>query len=76
MSSDTKHVINKLIYPHDMWMALWKKYGDPTVPPFLDDILSFVSSIMVSPNPKEIAPLDTPVAPFDPVPAINALDSM
>ena len=51
LSFDTKHVINKLKYPHDMWMALWKKYGDPIVPPFPDDILSFVASIMVSPTP-------------------------
>ena len=50
MSSDTKHVINKLIHLHDMWMALWKKYGDPTIPSFLDEILSFLVSFMVPPT--------------------------
>ena len=69
---DTQHVINKITYPHDMWMALWKKYGDPTVPPFLDDILSFVASVMVPPTPKEIPPLDAPVDSTDPVPTTYA----
>ena len=76
MIFDTKHVINKLIHLHDMWMALWKKYGDPIVPPFLDDILSFVASVMVPPTLEEIPPLDTLVAPTDPIPAIDASDSV
>ena len=76
LSFDTKHVINKLIHYHDMWMALWKKYGDPTVPPFPDDILSFVASVMVPPTPEEIPPPDTLVAPTNPIPTIDASDSV
>ena len=76
MSSDTKHVINKLIHLHDMWMALWKKYGDPTVPPFPDDILSFVASVMVPPTLEEIPPPNTHVAPTDPILATDASDSV
>ena len=53
-----------------------EKYGDPTVPPFPDDILSFVASVMVPPTLEEIPPLDTPIAPIDPVPATDALDSV
>ena len=58
-----------------MWMALWKKYGDPTSPPFLDDILSFVASVMVPPTPVEITS-PTPIAPTDPVLATDASDSV
>jgi hypothetical protein len=73
---DTKHVINMITYPHDMWMALWKKYGDPIVHPFSDDILSFVALVMVPPTPEEIPPPDTPIAPIDPVPPKDASDSV
>ena len=76
MTDDPWHVIKNIIHPYDMWMALWKKYGDPTVPPFPYDILSFVASVMVPPTPEEISPLDTPIAPTDLVPAIDALDSV
>ena len=53
-------------------MALWKKYGDPTIPPFLDDILSFVASVMVPPTPEEIPPPNTLVAPTDLVSTTDA----
>ena len=76
MSFDTKRVINKLIQLHDMWMAHWKKYGDPTIPPFPDDILFFAASFMVPPTPKEIPPPNTLVAPTDLVLAIDASDSV
>ena len=49
-------------------MALWKKYGDPSVPPFPDDILSFVALVMVPPTLEEIPPPNTPLAPTNLVP--------
>ena len=52
INSDCFHVIRKLIKPYDISMALWKEYGDPIVPPFLDDILSFVASVMVPSNSR------------------------
>ena len=57
-----------------MWMALWKKYGDPTVPPFPDDILSFVALVMVPPTLVEILPPDTPIDTIDLVTTIDASD--
>ena len=29
---------------HDVWMALWEAYGYPNIPPFPNEILSFVAS--------------------------------
>ena len=61
-------------FPHDVWMALWEAYGYPRVPPFPEDIISLVTSAIVPPTLDEIPPLDTHVAPIDPVLAIDALD--
>ena len=48
-------------FPQDVWMALWEAYGDPQVSPFPEDILSLVTSVLVSPTPDEITPPDTPI---------------
>ena len=57
-------------------MCLWKAYGDPQVPPFLEDILPPVTLVVVPTTPVEIIPPDAPVASIDLVPAIDALDSV
>ena len=63
-------------FPRDVWMALWEAYGDPCVPPFLEDILSLAAPVLVPPTPDEITPPDTPVDSTDPVPASDASDSV
>ena len=60
--------------PHDVWMALWKAYGNPCVPPFPKDILHPVAPVMVPSTPDEITPPIVPIAPTDPIPTIDALD--
>ena len=56
-------------------MALWKEYVEPIVPPFPEDILSLVTSVMVPPTRDEIEPPDTLVDSIDIVLAIDASDS-
>ena len=63
------------MYPFDIWIGLWEAYGDPNIPPFLEDILHLVTSAMVPPTLDEItspAPIDS----TNPVPAIDAPDSV
>ena len=57
-------------------MALWEAYGDPTVPSFLEDILSLVTPIMVPPTLDEITHTNTPVDCTDLVLAIDAPNSV
>ena len=56
--------------PYDIWMFLWETYGDPTIPPFLEDLLPPVAADTSS---DEITPTAL-VAPTDPVPATDASD--
>lgn len=53
-------------------MALWEEYGDPNIPPFLEDIISFVTLAMVPPTPNEIPPPNTPVYSTDVFLALDA----
>ena len=53
-------------------MSLWKEYGDPQVPPFLEDILPPIALVMVPTTLVEIIPPDAPIASTDPVPSTNA----
>ena len=76
MSFDPWNFIKNIIHPYDMWMALWKEYGDPIVPPFPEDILSPVTPVMVPSTPDEITHPDTLVASTNPVLAIDDFDSV
>ena len=67
-------VIDKFNYPYEIWMGPWKAYGDPSVPPFLEDILSLVTSIMVPSILNDIPPPDTLVASTNLVLASKAPD--
>ena len=67
-------VIDKFTDPYDIWMALWKAYGDPKVPPFPEDILPPVTLVMVPITPVVITPPNAHVSSIDLVPATNALD--
>ena len=60
------------IFPHDVWMALWEAYGDPKIPPFLGDIISLETLVMVPPTPNEIPPPDAPIDSTGLVPTIDA----
>ena len=57
-------------------MALWEAYGDPNIPPFLEDNISLVTSAMVPPTLDEITPPDSPVATTIPIPTIDASNSV
>ena len=58
--------------PYVYWIHLWELYGDPDVPPFLEDILP---PVVAASSSDEITP-PAPVAPTNPVPAIDASDSV
>ena len=55
--------------PYTYWMYLWEKFGDPSIPPFPQDLLPPVVAITSS---DEI----TPPPPADPIPATDASDSV
>ena len=61
-------------FPHDVWMDLSAAYRDTNISPFLEDIISLVTPIMVPPTPYEIPPPDTLVDSTDLVLAIDASD--
>ena len=58
--------------PYDLWMYLWETYGDPSIPPFPQDLLPPVAAITSS---DEITP-PPPAASTDPIPATDASDSV
>ena len=58
--------------PYVTWMYLWEKYGDPNIPPFLEDLLPPVAADSSS---DEITP-PTPIAPTDLVLVTDASDSV
>lgn len=72
ISYDCFVVLRKASEPYDLWMCLWKAYGDPTVPLFPEDILPPVTPIIVPTTPVEIIPLDAFVASIDLVPIADA----
>ena len=76
ISMDCFVVLRKVSEPYDLWMSLWKAYGYPQVPPFLEDILPPVTPVMVPTTLVEIIPLDALVVCTDPVPAIDAPNSV
>ena len=59
--------------PYVHWIHLWEMYGDPHIPPFPKDL---IHPIVVASSPDEITPPNAHVAPTDPVPSIDALDSV
>ena len=65
-------VLRKESNPYELWMCLWKAYGDPQVPPFLEEILPPVTPVMVPTTLVEIIPLDAPIATTNPILATNA----
>ena len=65
-------VLRKASNPFEIWMCLWKAYGDPQVPPFLEDILPLVTPIVVPTTLVEIIPHDALVASIDLVPTSNS----
>ena len=71
-SFDYYKVVAKLWYQYDLWMYLWERYGDPNIPPFPKDL---IPSVAVDSSSNEITP-PAPVAPTDPILAIDALNSM
>ena len=58
--------------PYVYWMYLWEHYGDPTIPPFPKELIPPAAADTSS---DEITP-PAPVVPTDPVPAIDASDSV
>ena len=76
MSKESFSPFRMTNFPHDVWMALWEAYGDPCVPPFLEDILHPVTLVMVPSTLVEISPLDSPVDCTNSVPTIYAYDSV
>ena len=71
-SMDCFVVLRKASNPYELWMCLWKAYGDPQVPPFLEDILPPETLVMVPTTLVEIIPPDAPIASTDIVLAIDA----
>ena len=69
-------VLRKASNPYELWMCLWKAYGDPQVPPFPEDIPPPITPIMVPTTPVEIIPPNALVSFTDPVPATNAPNSV
>ena len=67
---DCHKLIVKIWPPYVFWMYLLEHYGDPTIPPFLEDLLPQVAANSSS---DEITP-QAPIAPTNPVTTINALD--
>lgn len=63
-------------FPHDVWMALWEAYEETNFSPFLEEIMSLVTPVMVPPTLDEISPLDSLVDSTDLVPTTDASDSM
>ena len=76
MSRESFAPLRMEIFPHEVCMALWEAYGDPWVPPFLEEILSPVNPVMVTSTPNEITHPNTPIDSTNLVPAINAPDSV
>ena len=58
--------------PYVYWMYLWEHFGDPAIPPFPQEL---IPPVVVDTSSDEITP-PTPVAPTDPILAIDALNSM
>ena len=76
ISMDCLSILRKASNPYEIWMSLWKAYGDPTVPPFREDILPPVTQVMVHTTLVEIPPPNALLASSDPVLATYAPDSM
>ena len=57
-------------------MDLWEAYGDKNIYPFLEGIISLVTSAMVPPTLDEISPPDSPVDSTNLVPTTDASDSV
>ena len=58
--------------PYVYWMFLWETYGDPSIPPFLKELIPPVAADTSS---DEITP-PALVASTDPIPATDASDSV
>ena len=67
-------VLRKASNPYELWMCLWKAYGDPQVLPFPEHILPPVTLVMVPTTLVEIVPPDALVSSTDLVLATDAPD--
>ena len=74
INMDSFVVLRKASNPYELWMCLWKAYGDPQVPPFLKDILPPITPVVVPTTLIEIIPPNAPIASIDPIPTIDAPD--
>lgn len=76
ISYDCFVVLRKASEPYDLLMCLWKAYGDPTIPLFLEDIFPLVTPVVVPTTSIEIIPTNAHVASIDPVLATYAPNSV
>ena len=74
MSKESFSPLKMAHFSYDIWMSIWEAYGDPCLPPSLEDILHLVTPVMTPTPPDEITPPDALVATSDLVPATAVLD--